>query len=193
MARADQTTNPVSWPSSNVTLVPFRLYCDADQYALEQERIFKGPTWNYLCLAAELPKPGDYLVTGVGETSIVVARATTGELHAFVNRCAHRGSLLCLKRRGNAGGITCVYHGWSYDLAGNLTGVAFERGVKRQGGMPEDFKRSEHNLRKLRVAEFSGLVFGSFDEHAPDFEEALFRKREGQLSRQHSAPLLHYF
>jgi len=187
--KADQTINPVSWPSSNVTLVPFRLYCDADQYALEQERIFKGPTWNYLCLAAELPKPGDYLVTGVGETSIVVARATTGELHAFVNRCAHRGSLLCLKRRGNAGGITCVYHGWSYDLAGNLTGVAFERGVKRQGGMPEDFKRSEHNLRKLRVAEFSGLVFGSFDEHAPDFESYLGTEIAARIRRVLKRPV----
>src|SRR3979409_1409151 len=112
MAKADQTANLVSWPSSSVTLVPFRRYSDTDQYALEQERIFKGPTWNYLCLAVEIPTSGDYLVTSVAETSIVVARTQTGELHAFVNRCAHRGSLLCLKRRGNADGITCVYHGW---------------------------------------------------------------------------------
>src|ERR1700704_2161486 len=101
MATADPTANLVSWPSSGLTLVPFRLYSDADQYALEQERIFKGPTWNYLCLAVEVRNPGDYLVTSVGEASVVVARTPTGELHAFVNRCAHRGSLLCLKRRGN--------------------------------------------------------------------------------------------
>jgi terephthalate 1,2-dioxygenase oxygenase component alpha subunit len=173
MATADPTANLVSWPSSGLTLVPFRLYSDADQYALEQERIFKGPTWNYLCLAVEVRNPGDYLVTSVGEASVVVARTPTGELHAFVNRCAHRGSLLCLKRRGNTDAITCVYHGWSYDLAGNLTGVAFERGVRRQGGMPEGFKRSEHNLRKLKIAEFCGLVFGSFDESVSDFESYL--------------------
>jgi anthranilate 1,2-dioxygenase large subunit/terephthalate 1,2-dioxygenase oxygenase component alpha subunit len=162
--------NQVSWPSNGNTLVPFRLYTDADQYALEQERIFKGPTWNYLCLAAEVPQPGDYLVTSVGETPVVVTRDQKGELHAFVNRCAHRGSLLCLQRRGNARSITCVYHGWSYDLEGRLTGVAFEHGVKRQGGMPDDFKRSEHNLRKLKLAEFCGLVFGSFDESVPEFD-----------------------
>ena len=163
-------TNPVPWPSDSLTRVPFRLYCDPAQYALEQERIFKGPTWNYLCLVAELPQPGDYLVTGVGEASIIVARAPTGELNAFVNRCSHRGSLLCLKRRGYAENITCVYHGWSYDLTGQLTGVSFERGVKRKGGMPPEFKRSEHNLRRLKVAEFCGLVFGTFDDGAPDFE-----------------------
>jgi phenylpropionate dioxygenase-like ring-hydroxylating dioxygenase large terminal subunit len=173
MPRVDSTMEQVSWPSSGVTLVPFRLYSDARQYALEQERIFKGRTWNYLCLAVEVPNPGDYLVTGVGESSVVVTRTQSGELHAFVNRCAHRGSLLCLKRRGNADNITCVYHGWSYDLAGNLTGVAFERGVRRQGGMPEDFKRSEHHLRKLKVAEFCGLIFGSFDHSAPEFESYL--------------------
>jgi terephthalate 1,2-dioxygenase oxygenase component alpha subunit len=162
--------NQVSWPSSSLTLVPFRLYIDADQYALEQERIFKGPTWNYLCLAGEVPSCCDYVVSSVGETPVVVARNESGELHAFVNRCAHRGSLLCLERRGNTRSINCVYHGWSYDLQGRLTGVAFERGVKRQGGMPEDFKRSEHNLRKLRVAEFCGLLFGTFDESAPEFD-----------------------
>jgi terephthalate 1,2-dioxygenase oxygenase component alpha subunit len=162
--------NQISWPSSSVTLIPFGLYTDPDQYALEQERIFNGPTWNYLCLAVEVAHPGDYLVTSVGETLVVVARNQQGELHAFVNRCAHRGSLLCLKRRGNTRNITCVYHGWSYDLEGKLTGVAFERGVKRQGGMPVDFKRSEHNLRKLRIAEFCGLVFGTFDKSATDFD-----------------------
>src|SRR5436305_618846 len=129
MAMAEQTKSPVSWPSDGVTRIPFRLYSDADQYALEQERIFKGATWSYLCLAVEVRNPGDYFVTSVGETPVIVARTQAGELHAFVNRCAHRGSLLCLKRRGNTDGITCVYHGWSYDLAGNLTGVAFERGV----------------------------------------------------------------
>src|SRR5919198_62933 len=173
MPQPDQAARQVSWPSNSVTAVPFRLYTDADQYVLEQERIFKGPTWNYLCLAVEVANPGDYLVSSVGETAVVVARNQKGELHAFVNRCAHRGSLLCLKRRGKTHGITCVYHGWSYDLDGNLTGVAFQRGVKRQGGMPEDFQPSEHNLRKLKLVEFCGLIFGSFDEHVADFEAYL--------------------
>src|SRR5215471_12254581 len=189
MPQSGPAVNQVSWPSSGYTLVPFRLYTDADQYALEQERIFKGPTWNYLCLAAEVPNPGDYLVTSVGETPVVVARNEKGELHAFVNRCAHRGSLLCLQRRGNARSITCVYHGWSYDLEGRLTGIAFEQGVKRQGGMPEDFKRSEHNLRKLKVAEFCGLAFGSFDESVPVFDIYLGPEVAARIPRVLKSPV----
>jgi anthranilate 1,2-dioxygenase large subunit/terephthalate 1,2-dioxygenase oxygenase component alpha subunit len=165
--------NAVRWPSDGLTEVPFRLYTDGEQYRQEQERIFKGPVWNFLCLAAELPLPGDFVVSGVGEVSVVVTRDEEGRLNAFVNRCAHRGALLCLKRCGNAREITCVYHSWSYDLRGNLTGVAFERGVKRQGGMPPEFRKDEHGLRRLKVVEFCGLVFGSFRDDAPDIESYL--------------------
>ena len=38
----------VSWPSNGLSEMPFRLYTDPEQYRLEQERIFKGPAWNYL-------------------------------------------------------------------------------------------------------------------------------------------------
>ena len=84
--------------------MPFRLYTDPEQYRLEQERIFKGPAWSYLCLAAEIPNPGDWVATTVGETAVVVTRGADGGINAFVNRCAHRGNLLCLERHGQRQG-----------------------------------------------------------------------------------------
>src|SRR5579863_1552497 len=165
--------SPVIWPSNGISEVPFRLYTDPEQYRIEQERIFKGPTWNYLCLAAEIAEAGDWVATTVGEVAVIVARGADGRVNAFVNRCAHRGNLLCLTEKGHGREITCIYHGWSYDLAGKLTGVAFERGVKRQGGMPPEFHKDEHHLQRLQVAELSGLVFGSFDEDVPDLETYL--------------------
>ena len=164
---------PVSWPSNGISEIPFRLYTDPEQYALEQERIFKGPAWSYLCLASEVPNPGDWVATTVGEVAVIVARGPDGAVNAFVNRCAHRGNLLCLTRQGHGKEITCIYHGWSYDLEGQLTGVAFEKGVKRQGGMPAEFRKEEHHLQRLRVAELCGLVFGTFDEDVEDLEAYL--------------------
>ena len=35
---------PVRFPSNALSEVPFRVYTDPEQYRLEQERIFKGPT-----------------------------------------------------------------------------------------------------------------------------------------------------
>jgi anthranilate 1,2-dioxygenase large subunit/terephthalate 1,2-dioxygenase oxygenase component alpha subunit len=179
----------VAWPSKALTAVPYRVYTDAEEYARETERIFKGPTWSYLCLAVEVAEPGDYLVSYIAETPIVVTRGADGRIHAFVNRCAHRGALLCLNRRGSAKDITCVYHGWSYDLEGNLTGVAFQRGVQRQGGMPPEFRREDHNLRKLKVVEFCGLVFGSFADAPPEFEAYLGPEIAARIRRVLSKPV----
>ena len=50
----------VSWPSERLTQIPYRLYMDADQYDLEQERIFKGPVWHHLCLGNEIPEEGSF-------------------------------------------------------------------------------------------------------------------------------------
>jgi phenylpropionate dioxygenase-like ring-hydroxylating dioxygenase large terminal subunit len=164
---------PVNWPSNGISEVPFRLYTEPEQYRLEQERIFKGPTWNYLCLAGEIPEPGDWVATTVGEVAVIVVRGPDGRVNAFVNRCAHRGNLLCLTNKGHGREITCIYHGWSYDLEGQLTGVAFERGIKRQGGMPPEFRKDEHHLQRLRVAELCGLVFATFSEEVEDLETYL--------------------
>ena len=178
----------VPWPSNGLTEIPFRLYTDPEQYQLEQERIFRGPTWSFLCLAGEITNPGDYVATTIGETAVVVTRDAKGRINAFPNRCAHRGNLLCLERRGNVKEIKCIYHGWTYDLTGKLTGVAFERGVRRQGGMPPEFRKDEHDLSRLKVAELAGLVFGSFSDDAPDLESYLGPQVVGGIRRVLNRP-----
>ena len=84
----------VPWPSNGLTEVPFRVYTDPEQYRLEQERIFKGPTWSFLCLASEIARSGDYVATTIGETAVIVTRDNAGNINAFPNRCVHRGNLL---------------------------------------------------------------------------------------------------
>ena len=91
-----------TWPAEGVTRVPYWVYQDQDIYEEEQARIFRGPTWSYLCLEAELPGPQAYLTTFVGDMPVVVTRDAQGALHAFENRCAHRGALICMQARGSA-------------------------------------------------------------------------------------------
>src|SRR5215472_17173265 len=157
----------VTWPAKGNARVPYRMFSDPDIYRAELDRIFLGPTWQYLALADELPQPGDYLTTFLGETPVIVTRGQDGQIHAMVNRFAHRGNLVCLKRRGHADNLTCVYHAWRYDLAGNLDSVAFRRGIAGKGGMPASFRLEEHGLKKLRVDTFGDLVFGTLSPIAP--------------------------
>lgn len=162
----------IRW-TDRLSRVPYAVYADDGVHEQEQARVFRGATWNYLCLDAELPEAGSYRTTHVGETPVVVVRDADGEVYAFENRCAHRGALIALEKSGKAESFQCVYHAWSYSRQGDLTGVAFEKGVKGQGGMPPDFCKEDHGPRKLRVAVFCGLVFGSFSEEVPPIEEYL--------------------
>lgn len=169
---AGDTAMP-SWPVAGLTRVPYWVFQREDVYAAEQAKIFRGPSWNYLCLEAELPQAGHYCVTYAGDTPVVVTRDSDGELYAFENRCAHRGALLVLNDRGKAKDFTCVYHGWNYSLQGELTGVAFKDGIKGKGGMPSSFCMKEHGPARMRLATVHGLVFGSFSNQAPEIEEYL--------------------
>ena len=90
----------------------------------EQTRVFEGPGWHYLCLEIDVPETGDYRTTMMGAMPVVVTRADDGEVVAFENRCAHRGSLICLEDSGHVKDFQCVYHAWRYDLRGNLAGAA---------------------------------------------------------------------
>lgn len=174
---------PRRWPEEGLTRIPYWAYQDEGIYQQEQKKIYRGATWNYLCLETELKNPGDFVNTFAGETPVVVARDTDGELYGFENRCSHRGALICLENAGHAEQFTCVYHAWSYDLQGNLKGVAFENGVKNKGGMPPGFCKEEHSPRKLRVAITCGLVFGSFSDDVPDIEEYIGEAVLGRIQR----------
>jgi phenylpropionate dioxygenase-like ring-hydroxylating dioxygenase large terminal subunit len=158
-----------AWPAG-LTRVPFWTYKDPAVLRLEQQRLFEGPVWNYLCLETEIPNDGDWRTTYVGEMPVVVARDHDGGIVAFENRCAHRGALICLDDAGNAREFQCVYHAWRYDLRGNLRSVAFQHGVNGNGGMPGDFRVENHGPRKLRTTTLFGIVFGTLSGSTPDIE-----------------------
>lgn len=162
-----------SWPQEGVSRVPYQVFVDPVIYQQEQEHLFRGAVWNYVALDAELPNPGDFKATFIGDTPIVVSRDRDGELHAFVNRCAHRGALVCREMRGNRNTHVCAYHQWSYDLKGNLIGVPFRRGIEGKGGYAADFDPTRITLPQLRVATHHGVVFVSFSQAVEPLEAYL--------------------
>ncbi len=176
------------WPAEGLTRVPYWVYSDRALYDDEQERIFRGDTWTFLCMEAELPTPNSFRASNLGDMPVVVTRDADGIIHAFENRCAHRGSLLCLKERGEAREIVCVYHNWTYDLTGKLTGVAFRRGIAGKGGMPSDCKPEEHAPRQLRIEIFAGLVFGTLGRKTPPLEQYLGPDHVAHIRRVMRAP-----
>ena len=157
--------------AGDVTRVPYWVYTDPDLPKSEQELVFEGPVWNFLCLEQEIAEPGDWRATRVGRLPVVAVRDADGTIAAFENRCAHRGALICLDDAGKAAkDFQCVYHAWRYDLRGNLRSVAFQRGVNGRGGMPDSFRLDAHGPRKLRTTTLCGLVFGTLRDDTPAIE-----------------------
>lgn len=81
-----------AWPEERLTRVPYWVYQYEDICRREQQRIFRGPSWSFLCLEAELPAPESFRTTFIGDMPVVVTRDSSGALHAFENRCAHHGA-----------------------------------------------------------------------------------------------------
>ena len=163
----------LTWPAEDFSRVPYGVFTDQAVYEAEQERIWKGPVWNYLALEAEIPNPGDFLVTYVGDTPVVLNRAEDRSIHACVNRCAHRGTMVVREPCGNRTSHTCVYHHWCYDLKGNLIGVPFQKGSQGQGGMPASFRKEDHGLQTYQVATYAGAIFGASHPDVEPLEDYL--------------------
>ena len=142
--------------SADSAVIPRDIFVDPEIYKAELQRIFKGPTWHLVAHESEMPAAGDYKRSSIADVPIFVVRGQDGILRGFVNACAHRGTELANRKRGNtSNAIRCIYHGWRYELNGKL------RSVPLPEGFPEGFKKEDHGLTPIRVESFRGCVFAT--------------------------------
>jgi glycine betaine catabolism A len=165
-------------------------YTSPDVFAREQQRIFVR---DWLCVgrAEAIRNPGDFFTVERAGESLIVARDSAGEVHAFYNVCRHRGSRICEAASGHfAGSIQCPYHAWTYGLDGELK-------VARNMADVPGFDRAEYSLNEAAVALWEGFVFvalrpersgaaaeskGQGDTPVPPFDEA-FAPLLGRFAR----------
>ncbi len=119
-AQPAEAAAPDVWTTGSASRVPYRVYTDEQIYRRELERIFYGPHWSYVGLAAEIPNHGDFKRTFVGEREVIMVRDPDGAINVLENRCAHRGVTLLSAELRDARDFICPYHQWNYDLKGNL-------------------------------------------------------------------------
>ena len=131
-----------------------RFYTDADIYELELERIIYRH-WIFAGHESQLPEPGDFRVLNVAGESAILVRGQDGEIKGFANVCRHRGSLVCLEEKGHTDKFSCPYHGWMYDIDGNLFAAR---------NMPDDFDMAAHSLKTVSVGIVHGLIFVCFTD-----------------------------
>lgn len=163
------------WPEEGHRRIPSWIYTDEEIFRRELETFHYGDCWNFIGLECEVPEVYSYKRAWIGPRSVLMTRDENGEIHVVENRCAHRDSQISWHQCGKFDGglMVCPYHNWSYDMKGNLKSMPFFRGPNGNPGMAPEFDRKQNGLVALRTVVRGGVVWATYSENTPSFEEYL--------------------
>jgi len=135
-------------------------YQDSDIYQREMERIFMN-VWLYAGHISEIPNVGDWFLFELDRESVIIVRAAEDRVNALLNVCRHRGSRICVEQSGCSKRLTCLYHGWTYDLEGQLRAAAH---------MGEDFDKEDIALHRISAELVGGMIYVNFSPRPSSFK-----------------------
>ena len=152
-------------PLAQAYTIPAAWYTDPRVAHLELQSVF-ARNWQAVGRLAQLEKPGDYITASVANEPIVVVRGRDGKLRAFYNVCRHHAMTVMNEPCGHAEHMRCPYHGWTYNLEGELRGMTEFEGVK-------NFERADHGLVPVCVEPWENFVFVNLDPNATSLHDFL--------------------
>ena len=137
-------------------------------YQQELEQVF-ARAWLFVGHESQIPRPGDFFVSCMGEEAVILCRDREERLHVFLNSCRHRGMKVCRYDEGNTSVFTCPYHGWSYATDGTLAGVPYYKEAYHG-----TLDKSKWGLVEVaQLANYKGTLWATWDAAAPPFLEYL--------------------
>lgn len=141
------------------------LYTEQRVFEDEMRRLWRRE-WIYAGHESEVPEPGDYRRRFLAGVDCVLTRDEDGRVHVLVNRCPHRGNLVCTAEAGNSRVLRCAYHGWAFKNDGSLLGLTFRDAYTAEHG------KQDKNLASVPNVEiYRGLIFVRFAESGTPFDE----------------------
>jgi len=131
--------------------IPVSEYVQPDRLNQEVQVLFR----NFPIIvghSSQLAEPGHFITHDTTGVPLLVTRTREGSVQAFLNVCRHRGARLEDQACGKTATFSCPYHGWTYDLQGNL------RGLRKAEGFGE-FDKRDYGLVPLPAFERFGLIW----------------------------------
>jgi choline monooxygenase len=139
---------------------PSAWYTDARIARLERDAVF-AHTWQMVGRLEQLQARGQFVTANIAGEPVVVVKSDA--IRAFYNVCRHHGTQVVSGEAGCLKKLHCPYHGWTYALDGELLLTPNFDGV-------EDFDKSSHGLRPIRVETWENWVFVNLDPGAPNIK-----------------------
>lgn len=138
--------------------IPSKWYYENEFLDQEKREIFLKE-WQLVGSHSQIKNPGDVLVAEIANNPIIVSRQKDNTLKGFYNVCQHRGGPLAYENC-SLSKLQCKYHGWVYDLNGNLKSA---RGFKKS-----ELKVEDYDLTPVNIAEWMGQVFVNLSSNPVD-------------------------
>ncbi|QGN53996.1 Rieske 2Fe-2S domain-containing protein [Novosphingobium sp. Gsoil 351] len=148
-----RTLAPTGWVHS-------ALYTDPEIFDLELERIFHSG-WVYIGHESEIARTGEFKRRQIGRQPVIFVRGQDDKVRVLLNRCRHRGAIVCELDEGRDRYFRCWYHGWTYSTSGELASVSGPEGYG------ESFDPRANGLTPAaEVDSYRGFVFAALSRQA---------------------------
>lgn len=135
-------------------LLDRRVYSDGAVFRSEQQRIFQR-CWVAVGHEAQLPRPGDFILSRMAGAMIAIWRGIDGEIRLFRNSCPISGARLFFAEMGNIASIDCSCHGIDFGSDGNAPDGSVQLTAVR------------------RTESYHGLLFATQDDEAESLDAYL--------------------
>lgn len=145
------------------------VYTNDELFRLEMRHLWRN-TWIFVGHDSQVPNPGDYTTTQLGDQPVIMVRDKDGEVKVHFNRCAHKGSKIVSAQTGNCGNMfRCPYHGWTYRLDGRVRTMPLKKGYANTA--LGETQAGQGLVTLSYVENYRGFVFARLSDQGLGFRE----------------------
>lgn len=164
-------------PLAEASTIPAPWYVDPRLLNLERRSVF-ARSWQWIARADQVREPGQYVAAEIAGEPLLAVRGDDGALRGFYNVCRHHAAMVLPQPEGRTRILRCPYHGWTYNLRGELKVTPDFAGVR-------NFDRAANGLVAVQVDVWENWIFAKLEPGGPSLEEFLGGDLVDQLRRLH--------
>jgi choline monooxygenase len=143
-------------PLSNARTFPQIAYRSQEFFEFEVAHLF-ARNWVAVGFAGSLPHVGDVTSFEIFGIPLLITRAEDQVIRVFHNIGAHDGCPIALTRQSQVTILEGPYHGWQYNLRGELVNAPFWDGTPNPD--LSGLRKLSADLKEIRSSIWSGVIF----------------------------------